>query len=151
MVLFVPRTHIGRPLARTPPEIPYSNQIVNCRGEVEDPVDSLLTTMLRLAHQPNRLHPTKELLDQLAFGLADSISGMSCGSTVNRTAPARIILCHVRGDAQAPEFVNKIVGIIILIAGNGHSLSTTLTTCPKVLQRGLTLGGSAGLGHTSFG
>ena len=98
-VLLCPEPTSGCPLTRTPPQIPYSNQVVNGRGEFEDPVDALLTAMSALAHQSHGLHPPKELLDQLAFGLANLIADMPRGSTINRTAPMRIILRDMWRDA----------------------------------------------------
>lgn len=62
-------------------------------GEGKHPMDFGHPTMTHLAHQRDRLQPAEAFLDPLSLSLAESISSMSRGATINcaATAPCEIL------------------------------------------------------------
>ena len=57
-----------------------ANQVVRRGGKGHDPIDECAAPMSQLPQPAYRFHPAEDLLDQLAFLLADGIPGMTSRS-----------------------------------------------------------------------
>src|SRR5712691_3042013 len=90
--------------ARTPPrrtsshrrgQVSDPDQVIGGEREREHPVDQRGASMARLPHQAHRFQPTKDLFHSLALPLADLVSGMARGATIDRAPTPRGVLSHV--------------------------------------------------------
>jgi hypothetical protein len=68
--------------------------------------------MPQLPQAAHRLHPTKNLFDQLALPLADLVTGVARGARIDR---AVVLLPHVRRDLQLTHRRHKAGDIEVLI------------------------------------
>lgn len=95
-------------------------------GEGKHPADSLHTLEFDFAKQLHGLHPAKNFFDALPLLLTDGVAGMSSRSAINRTRTVCRMLGHMRRDLPLPQILNKLVGIIILIASQRDASSRCL-------------------------
>src|SRR5271157_1961944 len=77
---------------------------VECSGgEYEHPPNAVLATMTRLAHQSDRLHPSKDLLDQLSLSLTDRVGSMSGGASINGRIAIIGLLGYMRSHTPSSQ------------------------------------------------
>src|SRR5882672_1236842 len=104
-------------------QISNANQVISCGREDEDPVDAFATAMPQLAQQADRLQPTEDLFDPFALPLADLVTRMPGGATINGRATISIVLGHVRRHFQGAQVFHEVMRVIVLIAGHRYSTS----------------------------
>src|SRR5216684_5985299 len=92
-------------------------QVVGRRGEGHDPIDETASTMPQLPQPADRLHPTKDLFNQLPFLLADQVAGVSRGAAVD--GAAFDLLRDVRRDAQGSHARDEAGDVEALVAPDG--------------------------------
>src|SRR3990170_192576 len=118
-VPFVPIWRWLRPSCQHLTESAEADQVVDRRREDEDPVHFGLTPVAGLPQQPHRLQPAEDLLDPLAYPLADLIAGMPGRAPIDRTRAAAPILGHVRGELQGPQRGDKLPRVVRLVSPDG--------------------------------
>src|ERR1700726_2059881 len=122
----IPETSQGAVLqhhsCRSSQQIAHSHQVVNRRSPGEHPGHALSASVTNFTHQTHRFHPTKDLFHSLALALAEGVTRMPRGASIDGTAAVGVVLRHVRGDSPPADFANKIVGVIVLVGTQGHPL-----------------------------
>src|SRR4051794_30035440 len=100
--------------------------------------------MPHLPHQGDGLQPSEALFNSLSFLLADIISTMPRGPSINGAAPAPFdVLRHMRRHVHIPAFLHEVSGVVALVATYGN-----LTLAWNLFQHhqcGIALGGAIGL------
>src|SRR6185312_12088807 len=77
--------------------------------------------MACLAEHANRLHPAEDLFNALSFALADLISGVTSGASVDGAAAGPFfVLRHMRRYLQFPHYGYQVFGAVCLVGGDGH-------------------------------
>src|SRR5260221_298246 len=95
--------------------------------------------MPHLPQQRDRLHPSEALLNSFPFFLADLISAVSRGPSINGATPTPLsVLCYVRRHVHVPAFRHEISGVVALVAAYGDPLSAR--NLFQHDQRGIALG-----------
>src|SRR5205807_2507640 len=97
-------------------------EIVRRTGEGKQPPDFLEPSQLHLLQHADDLHPSKRLLHSLSFLLAQFVTDMPGGPSVDRTGPVRVVLRHMRRDVHPSEFPHELLHVIVLIPAQGHLL-----------------------------
>src|SRR6266550_654790 len=128
-------------------QLPHSDQVVSGGGEDEDPVHSLGTAMAQLAQQANRLQPAEDLFDSFAFLLANLITVVAGGATVDSRSAISVVLSHVRRHLQVAQLLHKIMRVVVLVTAQRHSTSAA-DLCSEG-QRRVALGGASRRRHAS--
>ncbi len=94
-------------LMRRPPRDCACAPGCNGRREGEHPADPPQPTESELPQQPHGLQPAEDLFDPFALLLTDRVSRVSRGAAIDRTAPVRRVLGHMRRDVQPPQMLRR--------------------------------------------
>src|ERR1700758_4582137 len=73
----------GRFLRDCDSEVANPDQVIRCRGEGKHPSDPMATSIFRLGHRSDCLHPAEDFLDPLAGSLTHLVAVLASGSTVD--------------------------------------------------------------------
>src|SRR5258705_5063352 len=101
-------------------QIAYANQVVDRGGEGEHPSHAGEASVPRLPHQPHRLQPTEGLLDSFALPLAQNVSRVPGGPSID-AAVARVLPGDVRRNLDEPKRLNEVPSVVGLVASQRHS------------------------------
>lgn len=94
-------------------EASQTDQVITGHGQQKLKSHAQTPSQFGLAKRPHGLAPTERFLDPFANALADRITVMSSGTTINRRATGSIeVLCDMRGDFALTQCGNKIGGVI---------------------------------------
>ena len=85
------------------------------------------------------------LLNALAFALADFIPWVARRAVIDRTATVLVVLRHVRSHPQLPECLHVLASVVVLVASKGRATSSVYAL--QHLFRSLTLSGPHRLGR----
>lgn len=97
-------------------QIPYSDEVVSggCKGEYSS--DLVHTAMSGLAQHSHRLQPAEDFLYRLPFHLTHLVSGMPRRAPIDgATAPAFVVLHHVRGDLHVPHLAHELFTVAVFV------------------------------------
>lgn len=97
-------------------KIAHPHEVIHGRSEGEQPANPLYATEFDFAQQPDRLQPAEDLFNPFALLLTHGVAGMASGPPINRTGTVRRMLGHMRRDLQRSQILDKLVGVIVLIA-----------------------------------
>src|SRR2546422_4683070 len=103
-------------------EISQPAEIISGTGEGKQPPDFLEPSQLHLLQHADDLHPSKRLLHSLSFLLAQFVTDMPGGPSVDRTGTVRVVLRHMRRDVHPSEFPHELLRVIVLVPAQGHLL-----------------------------
>src|SRR2546422_3065597 len=99
-------------------EISQPAEIISSTGEGKQPPDFLEPSQLHLLQHADDLHPSERLLHSLSFLLAQFVTDMPGGPSVDRTGPVRVVLRHMRRDVHPSEFPHELLCVIEI--GRAH-------------------------------
>src|SRR5262245_10251391 len=99
-------------------QVSHPDQVIGGQAEGKHPTDAVHSTMSRLAQHPYRFQPAENLLEALAFPLANYISGMPRRATVDRAGPIAVVLRHMRRHITPTALTHKLLGVIALVSSN---------------------------------
>src|SRR3977135_2128611 len=93
-----------------------------------------------LAQSRDSLNPAEDLLDSLAFSLADAVALVSRCAFINGAgAPLMLVLRQVRRHRRFPQLAHEIPRVVILVPAQCHALSAAWNP-PCHIQRRIALG-----------
>ena len=93
-------------------QLRHPDQVVCCREEVGDHLVLLDALVSRLSEDPDRLHPSEDLLDLLPATLADRVALVSRGPAVDGRV---LLLGHMGNDVEHPAVADEGLGVIVLV------------------------------------
>ena len=116
-------------------ELRYADEIVRGGGQLEPELVARPPEIAPLGASADRLDPAEDFVDPLASALTLAVAVMP---TIDRAAPAAVVLGDMRGHAQADRACRSAVG-----AERGRPADAAL----QHLKRRCALGPAVGLGH----
>ena len=106
-------------------QVPHAHEVIGSRREGENPSDFKQPAQSGLAQHPHGFQPAEHLFDSLPLALADRVSGMARGASINRASTAALhILRHVRRHIHGPHIGHQITCVISLVGGQRDSAHT---------------------------
>src|SRR5258708_22170651 len=121
---------LGVCCARIPPrptsshrrgQVSDPDQVIGGEREREPTVQQRGASMALLPHQAHRLQPTKDLLYPLALPLADLVSGMARGATIDCAPTPRGVLGHVRSHPVLAHSRDEGIRVESFVTAQGAS------------------------------
>ena len=112
-----------------------TDQVIDGRGERQDPIDQFAATVAQFAEQPDRFHPSERLLDQFPFPLTDHVARMPGRATIDGRVLG--LLRDVRRDVQIATGRDKAGDVVVLVPADGPAAPLAAT---QQDQRGFTFG-----------
>src|SRR4030042_4131601 len=119
--------------ARCSHKIIDTDQSVDGRGKGEHPASALEALMSGLAHETDCLEPAENLFNKFALPLADFISLMARGSTIN--GAAFDLPCYMRSALLDSDLLDKILDVIAFVGYKSYSARFALTNVLRYSQR----------------
>jgi hypothetical protein len=124
----------------------HTGQVVRCLSQQKELVDSLQTSVHRLANPANGLAPSKHLFDALAFALTDFVARPSRRSSVNRgTTRTRIVLRHMRCNIVCAARCHEAGCVVVLVRADRNGRTGKSRSICKHLCGRIPLGRAVGL------
>ena len=109
-------------------EIAYPHQVVDRRGEGEQPADPPHPTEFDLPQLPHCLQPAEDLFDPFALLLTNRVAGVPRVPAINGTRPPRRVLGHTGRDLQRPQILHELLRAGVFVAPHRHTLSDRALT-----------------------
>ncbi len=105
--------------------VSHPNKVVNTSCQAKYAFNQERPAKTELIESSNSLHPSEDLLDQFAFPLADNVSGMSCGPSIDGAAnhPGSDMGRHELGAAA----LNEAAGVVPFVGAEGRWLARMAT------------------------
>src|SRR5271154_1544809 len=122
-----------------------ANEVVGGRGQYEEPLHQVSSSMACLAQPADGLDPAERLLDPLALDRADAIAGMTGGARIDGRTAIGVVLRDMRRAATFATAGNKLGSVIILV---GSDRAARLGVILDHVERGRPLRGAVGLGQS---
>lgn len=109
-------------LNRRRQQIPHTDEVVSgCRNRGYDATRS---------RPADRIHPSEDLFDALAFSLTHFITGVAGGAGVDRTsAGPSLVLRDVRRYIHPTHFLYEVFGIVRFVGGQRDSMTSLHAFC----------------------
>ena len=109
-------------------QVSHSYQVIGCCRESEHPSDSIRPPESRFPLQGDRLHPTEDLLNTLAFPLTHRVALVPSRSPVNRAPPVGRVLRNMRSNLQAAQLLDECLRVVTTVASGNFTWPISAAT-----------------------
>src|SRR5579859_3644545 len=107
-------------------QVSRSHQVVSRRGEREHPLHPRLPAMSQLPQQTYGLHPAKNLFYSFAHPLADLITCVPRGASIDGTATSPLLVPrHVRRHLLLSQGLYQVLLVVSFVSAQRHALLST--------------------------